>query len=132
MNAISQTILAAPVVFTISWWIKVREFLLEAIERLDGTHTEEDIIAMLLAGRAGLWVNGAGAAITEIVQNGRIKEVNVLLAGGKMDDIVAMKPSLERHAQEMNCDRIVIRGRKGWERVHPDYRMSGIALCKDL
>jgi len=132
MNALTQPILTAPVAFTICRWLKARDFLLEAIQRLDGTHTEEDIVAMLLSGRAGLWLNGACAAVTEIAQNGRLKEVNVLIAGGKMEDIVAMKPSLEQHAQKMNCDRVVIRGRKGWERVHPDYRLSGITLCKEV
>lgn len=132
MNAITKTIMTAPVVFTIKRWLQVRDLLLEAIARLNGTHTEEDIVAMLLAGRAGLWINGRCAAVTEIVQNGRIKEVNVLLGGGEMADLVAMKPSLEKHAQDMGCQRVVIRGRKGWERVHSDYALSGVSLYKDV
>lgn len=121
-----------PIMFTIQRWVKVRDMLLPAIEILEGTHTEEDIVAMLLAGRAGLWIGKDCAAVTEITQWPRFKEVNVFLAGGDMDGLKALKLPLENHARELGCERIVIRGRKGWERVHEDYRFVSIAICKDI
>lgn len=131
MNAITQ--IAAPITqFTIEAWLHGRDFLLPAIALLRGTHTEEDVVASLLAGRMRLWLGREFAAVTEIIQQPRIKEMNVFIAGGNMDALVAMKDAFENHGREMGCDRVTIRGREGWRKVHPEYDLVGIIICKDL
>lgn len=123
---------ARPLPFTLERWTQARAHITEAIARTNGTHTEEDVVAMLLAGRAGLWVGRECAAVTEIKDWGHFKEVNVFLAGGSMDGIVAMEPSLETHAVENGCRRIVIDGRKGWERVLPEYGVLSVKISKEV
>ena len=113
-------------------WIACREYLLPAIDTLHGTHTEDDIVAMLLAGRLRLWRGVDCALITEIVAFPRMKVMNTFLAGGDMQEIFAMKPLLEKAAKDAGCSRCVITGRKGWERMHSDYQFNSITLHKDL
>ena len=116
----------------ISDWIACREHLLPAIDSLHGTHTEEDIVFMILAGKLRLWRGVECAFITEIVQFPRMKVMNTFLVGGDLTEILSMKPLLEKAAKEAGCARCVITGRKGWERIHPDYRFNSVTLHKDL
>ncbi len=131
MNQQSSTS-TGPIAFTMERWYRAQPMLVGAIKLLGGTHTEEDVVAMLLAGRAGLWLGQECAAITEITQWPQFKEVNVFIAGGKMEGLQALKLPLENHARHHGCKRVVIRGRKGWERIHPDYKFIGIIIGKDV
>ena len=113
-------------------WIACRDYLLPAIERLNGTHTEDDVVAMILAGRFRLWRGVDCAIVTEIVRFPRMKVMNTFLAGGDMKEILSMKPMIEGAAKDAGCSRCLITGRKGWERMHADYEFDNITLRKDI
>lgn len=113
-------------------WIRVREYLLPAIERLGGTHTETDIVAMLMAGHAKLWTADKSAVVTEIRSYPRLRELSVIVAGGDMDEILAFEDDWVAYAKDNGCSRMKIEGRKGWEKVRPDFRLLSITLIKDL
>lgn len=77
-----------------------------------------DVVCALAEGRAQLFPGAAAAIVTETVDypNGS-KAMQVWLAGGDMDEVVAMAPGLMSVARMMGCTDILVEGRKGWERV---------------
>jgi hypothetical protein len=72
---------------------------------------------MLRDGRAQAWVNGDSIAITEIVIFPRKRSLHCFLAGGRMQDIIAMMPSAAQWGVANGCSDFTIAGRKGWQRV---------------
>lgn len=55
----------------------------------------------------------------------------ILLAGGS-DNWSSLMVQLEEIARSNGCNEIEITGRKGWQRVLPDYEFSHITLRKSL
>lgn len=133
MNAISKIcICTQPTEPTIDNWIKVRAFLIPAIEILGGTHTETDVLVLLLSGKMQLWMSTNAALITEVITYPRLNRLSVFVAGGNMDEIMAMKPALESFAAKNNCAQCKIEGRRGWEKIHQDYQFLSISLLKEI
>lgn len=130
MNAINHAL--APVMFTVDVWLRVRDMLLPAIDILGGTHTETDVVAMLLAGKLNLWVSDTAAVITEIRHYPRLREISTFAAGGDMNGVLKLKLAIEQYGRDNGCRRSRIEGRKGWERVHTDYGFLSISLVKEL
>lgn len=130
MNAISKIVM--PVAFTMERWLSAREMLLPAIERLGGTHTETDVVAMLMAGQLQFWLSETAAHITEFRQYPRLKEISTFVSGGDMESILQMKPDIERYGHNNGCTRARIEGRRGWERVHKDYDFLSVSLVKEI
>lgn len=119
----------------------MREFLLPAIERTNGTHTEDDVLSGLITGQFKLWPLERSAGITEFViyqdmLRGvpRMKVLNVFLAGGDLAEIVAYTPVLESFGIKNGCSRMTFGGRPGWEPVMSEhgYKRGGVFLYKDL
>lgn len=132
MNAIRPLNRVPP---TIEQWISVREFLIPSIERLGGTHTETDIAAMVLSGVGHLWVSPNSAMVTEFRQYPRLRELSIVAAGGKKEELISMQPSLEAFAMENGCSRFRNEGRWGWRRWEGDYtgfRFLSASIVKDL
>lgn len=122
----------SPSEFTIERWLSVRDVILPAIERLGGTHSETDIVAMLLARQLHLWVVGKSAFLTEFAQYPRVKRLSVFAAGGDMNEIMSAKDALEHFAKANGCQQTRIEGRKGWERKHQDYRFLSMSMIKEV
>ena len=120
---------------TIQDWINVRDVLNPAIKRLGGTHTEEDVLSMILAKRLQLWTIRQSALITELVTYPRFTELSVFAAGGKKSDLMESKSYLEKHAKDIGCYRVKIEGRLGWKKVYesdPGYKFQSLTLTKTL
>lgn len=116
-------------------WIRVRSFLIPAIELLGGTHNETDVLAMVLAGRAKLWSLPNSALVTEICQYPRLKEVSIVVAGGNKDELIGMNQTLEDHAREMGCQRVRQSGRWGWRKWEGEqtgFRFLNTTIVKDI
>lgn len=117
-------------------WQKAREFLLPAIEQTHGTHTEDDVIVMILAGKLKLWLVEKGALVTEFVEYPRMRVCNVFLGGGELDAVVDMHADVEKYAAENGCKRVTVCGRPGWHRVFgkniDGYQCLGTSMYKDL
>lgn len=115
-------------------YARVREHLLPAIERTNGTHTEDDVIAALLNGQFKLWALEKSVGITEFQIYPRMKILNVFLAGGDLTEIMAHTPVLEAYGLKNGCSRMTFGGRPGWEPVMSEhgYKRGGVFLYKDL
>lgn len=90
----------------------------DGLRRAGSTHRLfPDVMELLELGAAQMFQNSAGVVITEIMQHPRLRELNVWLAAGQLEDCVRLQPRIEAWARENDCDRIIGRGRRGWERV---------------
>jgi GNAT superfamily N-acetyltransferase len=114
-------------------------FLLPRLERAlacaGGTHDfKRDVVPMLLDGRAQWWGLGEGAIVTELVRYPNFNAVNYWLVAGKLDDVLALQPEIERWARMQGCARAIGVGRPGWLRVlrKYGYRPLGTAFAKEL
>lgn len=119
---------------TVQDYARVRDYLLPAIERTNGTHTEDDILVGLISGQFKLWALEKSVGITEFQTYPRMKVLNVFLAGGDLDEIMNFTPTLEAYGLKNGCSRMTFGGRPGWEPVMQErgYKRGGVFLYRDL
>jgi hypothetical protein len=117
-------------------WVAVREWMLPAIAETNGTHTEEDVVALLLMGKLRLWVGKSYGALTEFVTYPQFKVLNIFLVGGAqqlaLSDLWSDHPALVEYARANGCKRITLGGREGWSRTPSDWSKGGVFMYKDL
>lgn len=113
-------------------WEKFRDDLLKAIAEGDGSHTEDDVLARILAGEYRLWVFEKCAFVTFIWKRPQFTALYIYIAGGDLDALIAEQPNLEMWAKANGCARVYSAGRVGWERVFPDYKKLGVTYAKEL
>lgn len=99
---------------------------------LDGTYAIQDVWTDVWAGRAQFWPLERSAAVTRIHDYPQASVLRIWLAGGEMDDLLANMWRLEEFARETGCKAIELEGRKGWERVMPDFRLVSVTLRRDI
>lgn len=107
--------------------------LCEAIEYTYGTHTEDDVVAMILGGKLTLWKTDKAACVTEFSQYPQMKILNVFIGGGDLEELIRIRDDLlVPFAEAHGCKRITGVGRPGWSRVLPGYTNGGISMYKDI
>lgn len=108
---------------------------LEKALRIGGrTHDIGDVAAGLQTGRFQWWPRKDSGTVTEIVVYPKGPVLNVFLAAGDLDDVLALVPDMKTFAKAQGCSRITCIGRRGWERVLPKHgwRITGTAFALDL
>jgi hypothetical protein len=97
-----------------------------------------DVADAVLAGRALVWIAWDGvsikaAAVTQLSTVGDARFCTIVACGGKArSDWLPLLAGLERYAKAENCKAMRIFGRRGWERVLPDYKAARVLLEKEL
>lgn len=120
-------------------WTPHRAKLLEAIERTNGTHTEDDVLAMILGGSLYLMTTEKSACVYEVIRYPRFNCLNAFLAAGELQDMDIAMRDLENRARELGCKRVTWGGREGWKAVCKGegegiagFKSGGVFLYKDL
>jgi len=90
--------------------------ILDAIPQLAGTHDFTDIIQLIMSGALTLWVSPGSFVLTEVVEYPRLKELNMFLAGGNLDELCEFDEPITEYAKAMGCARIEAHARKGFSR----------------
>lgn len=73
------------------------------------------------------------AVITRIENyHGTVFGVVWIAAGRGLEHSRVLLDEIEGWFRSMGCSRIELRGRKGWERVLPDYELKAVVLSKEL
>ena len=85
------------------------------------THDPQDIAALVQEGKMQAWVNGDSLVITEVMHYPRVSVVNIVLAVGKLSEVMSLQPVIEDFARAQKCVALRMEGRKGWERVLPHH-----------
>jgi hypothetical protein len=107
-------------------WARCRDWLLPALR--PGCATEADLVDDLMAGRAQIWPGERSAVVTQCVVDDRGPCLHVWLAGGDLEEILAMRVGAEAWARAQGCRRMTIDGRQGWARrlrAHGFARVGG-------
>lgn len=115
-------------------WIACRDGMLAAIERTNGTHTEDDVLCMLIQGKLKLIREGSSGVVVEVLATPGMKILHVFLAGGEMAEVLKIEATLPTLARELGCKRMTLVGRHGWERALADkgWSDSTIYLQRDV
>lgn len=101
-----------------------------------GTHTFEDVAALVSAGHLTFWSAPHSVCLTEVLQSPRKKVLNVWLVAGKLDELKAMYPIIYQWAKEVQgCDLVTHTGRPGWERSflkEEGWKTQLVTMVKEL
>lgn len=82
-----------------------------------GTHTVADIAHAVEVGAMQFWPGPHSAVVTEILHYPQRKALNFFLAGGRLEELQQMYPSLLEWGREQGCSHATFTGRKGWGRT---------------
>jgi hypothetical protein len=97
---------------------RARPHIEAALSYAGGTHTYEDVVAMIHAGRLKFWPGPNSAVVTEIIEYPRRRTLHFFLAGGNLAELEVMLPGIiEWGRTTQGCDSASLTGRKGWERT---------------
>jgi hypothetical protein len=114
------------------------KWLQDALDRgcmgMEPTHTLDDIAEGVAAGRYQLWPADDAAMVTELIQYPQARHIHVFLAGGNLETIKDMRPSIEEFGIFNECTVLSINGRPGWAKVFEDegYRKGLTSTVKRL
>jgi hypothetical protein len=104
-----------------------------ALSKGGGTHSFDDVAAMIEDGRAQFWPGPRSVIITQIIDYPRKKVIHVFLAGGVMAEIQKMTPVIEEWAKAQGCSGATIIGRAGWQRsflTHLGWKSTAVLMEK--
>jgi len=96
---------------------QIREWINDALEYSAGTHTFDDVLDGIRAGRMQLWPAERGCAVTEIVVYPQKKVLHVFLAAGEMDQLFDMIDEAAEWGRRQGCTSMSLAGRLGWQRA---------------
>lgn len=81
-----------------------------------GGYDLDDIAEAVAKGEMQLWPAPKAAMVTEILRFPKRRALNTVLAGGNLEQIMDMVPSLRAFARGQGCDVLLMSGRPGWTR----------------
>lgn len=119
-------------------WPEVRKYIVAALKVSDWGHAPFQILELIKSGVLHLAViEEAGkylaAATIQITDYSTFKRCRVQLCGGEeMNLWIDHIRSIEDFARSLGCDVARIVGRKGWVKVLPDWKETGVVLDKRL
>jgi len=119
---------------TQSDWERCRPWIEAALPYAGGTHTIEDIEAEIGRGQLALMAGRESAMLCEIRNYPRLRALHIFLAGGDLKELRSFNAMMDNAARVMECSRISIGGRHGWERALSDlgYRKRWTVLSKEI
>ena len=98
-------------------WARCAPWLEGALHRGGDTLTLAMVRTRIGEGQYQFWPAPAGAVVTQVIHGETEKEFNILLAGGTLDQLEEMMPSLEAFGRAQGCVLFTVLGRRGWERT---------------
>lgn len=119
-------------------FVRCGEWVQNALEYAEGTHTAEDVLLSLLDGERQFWPGERCFVITEIAHYPRKRILNYFLAGGERGssaELNKMLASLEAFAHAAGCNAVTLTGRPGWLRSFlqvEGYRRVSVTMAKEL
>lgn len=105
---------------------------MKALDFAGGGFATEDVISRVEDGRFQAWQEGDSVVVTEILGYPRARVMNVVLAAGDMDEVLACQKQFVPFARQQGCKKVVMRGRKGWRKVLPKHGWREEAVTFDL
>ena len=95
---------------------KVEKILEPALE-YDNTHNMQDVADCIDSCTMQLWPGTHSAVVTQIQDFPRMKVLHIFLAGGNLENLETLTPHIQKFAEDMECRKITLTGRRGWSRT---------------
>lgn len=114
-------------------WPMAEPHIKKALKKSDGTYTIEEVKYGCLSGEYILWLvkSGKAAIILMVSEYHKRKQCDILMLGGDdMDSWLVELDEIEGWAQKVGCDRMILTGRKGWEKMLPGYKIKTVTMVK--
>jgi hypothetical protein len=99
----------------------------------------DDMYRDISTGDKQLWMTEAEGIVNAVVitqiyptQKGSICCVWAACGNSGIESLVKVLGEIEKWARSIDCVALEIRGRKGWSRVLPQFKQTGVLLEKDL
>lgn len=112
---------------------RVKELLTPALERADEVSWEW-LLGGIANGDIQLWMGKKSALTTRIIY-GLHTELQWIMVGGNLEEVLKMVPDIEKWAKSMGCNKARFVGRKGWSKVLKDldYKIQPqVSMTKEL
>jgi hypothetical protein len=114
-------------------WARCAPYIAAALDHAGGTHGVDDVKFMVQRREARFWAGRRAALVTQIEDHPRVRWLVLWLAGGDLDELVdELRPAAEAYGRVHGCQRVVIFGRPGWERVLTGYSPVARLIAKEL
>ena len=115
-----------------SMWSRHREQLLKALEVSEGFYCERDIVDGLILGDYRFFEGERSAIVANVHEYPRCKSVNIFLAAGELDELIAMEKDVIEWGRAQGCDRVEWAGRRGWLKKLEGYTILCTMAFKEI
>ena len=115
-------------------WTMAEPLLKKAIDKDADWHIEDVKISCDI-GEYILWIvrNGKAAIILEVSEYHSGKQCDIVMIGGDyMDEWIAELEEIEGWAKRVGCDRMILTGRLGWQKILTEYTAKTVTMVKAL
>lgn len=112
-------------------WREMKPLIQKALDHAD-EYDMGDVLHWLHTGAWQGWYTPNAVACTRIATFPKHRTCVVVLAAGKLDEIVQAEPGIADFARENGCKYVEIFGRKGWKRSLEGYTEQFTVLRKVL
>lgn len=116
-------------------WERCQGWIIQALHEGGDPLTIDDVRMQIENGEMEFWPAADSAIVTQLVGPAR-RDLSIFLAGGSLDTLKNMLPTLEDFARHMGCTKVSIQGRLGWSRsfltTEAGYKAIAIVLGKEL
>ncbi len=100
--------------------MRCKPWIEDALEHCGGTHDFNDIVEGVLGQDMQLWPRPDCMMVTQLIAHPRKTVLHVFLAGGRLQSLRAMYPTITRWAKAQGCSLATVSGRPGWGRALRD------------
>lgn len=113
-------------------WARCAPWIEAALEHCGGTHTLDDVRAVVERGDATFWAGRKAAMVTEVCAYPQFTTFNFWLAGGDLGELRdELRLLAEAYYAARGCRYATITGRAGWARAL-GYRPIHHTCAKEL
>lgn len=116
-------------------WPMAEPLLKKAIDKDEGGWEIEDVKISCDIGEYILWIvrNGKAAVILEVSEYHNGKQCDIVMIGGDvMDEWIGELEEIEGWAKRVGCDRMILTGRLGWQKILTEYTTKTVTMVKEL
>jgi hypothetical protein len=113
-------------------FLRVKQWLMEALDYNGGDQSIKDVWDRLLSGEYVLITSHNAAIVLEPVEHPQRKLLNFFLAGGDLDELLTMEEVIEGYARQQGYAALTVFGRRGWLRQLKGYKEKAVYMEKPL
>lgn len=89
----------------------------EALDYAHGTHTFDDIVAMVMTNKVMFFSFDECFTVMEKIDYPQYSTFHCFLAGGNLEAVLGIIPQMRAVGQVLGCKYLSMSGRKGWSKV---------------